>query len=43
MVGVNYWAVVVAAVVAFVGSFVWYLIFSKELATVSQAFAESQR
>jgi hypothetical protein len=42
MQGVNYLAVVVAALVAFLGSFAWYMIFGKELATVSKAFAESQ-
>ena len=41
MPGVNYIAIVVAALVAFVGSFVWYMVFGKELATVSKAFAES--
>lgn len=43
MPGVNYIAIVVAALVAFVGSFVWYMVFGKELATVSKAFAESQQ
>jgi hypothetical protein len=38
----NYWAVMVAAVVAFVGSSVWYVVFGKELAKVSPVFAELQ-
>ena len=37
---INYWAVIVAAVVAFVGSSAWYLRFGKELAKVSPVFAE---
>ena len=40
MLGINYWAVVVAAVAAFVASSVWYIVFGKELATASAAFAE---
>ena len=36
----NYWAVIVAAVVAFVGSSVWYVVFGNELAKVSPVFAE---
>jgi Protein of unknown function (DUF1761) len=39
MIPINYLAVVVATVVAFVGSMVWYIVFGKELATVSVAFA----
>lgn len=39
LLGINYWAVGVAAVVAFVGSFVWYIAFGQELAKVSPAFA----
>ena len=40
MLGINYLAVVVAAVAAFVASSVWYIVFGKELAKVSAAFAE---
>jgi len=39
---INYLAVVVAAVVAFVGGSVWYAVFGKELAKVSPVFAELQ-
>ncbi len=39
---INYWAVIVAAAVAFVGSSVWYVMFGKELAKVSPVFAELQ-
>lgn len=39
---INYWAVIVAAVAAFVVSFVWYMVFGAELAKVSTAFAEQQ-
>jgi predicted Co/Zn/Cd cation transporter (cation efflux family) len=42
MLGINYLAVVVAAVVAFVGSLVWYILWGQELAKVSKAFAEAQ-
>jgi Protein of unknown function (DUF1761) len=38
----NYWAVIVATVVAFVGSSVWYVVFGNELAKVSPVFAELQ-
>ena len=38
----NYWAVIVAAAVAFVGSSVWYVVFGNELARVSPVFAELQ-
>jgi hypothetical protein len=38
----NYLAIVVAAVAAFVGSFVWYIVFGQELAKVSPAFAAQQ-
>jgi hypothetical protein len=41
MPAINWWAVVVAALVAFVASSVWYIVWGKELATVSPAFAES--
>jgi hypothetical protein len=41
MLGINFLAVVVAAVAAFVVSSVWYIVFSKELAKVSAAFAEA--
>ena len=43
MLGINFLAVVVAAVAAFVVSLVWYIVFGKELAKVSTAFAEGQR
>ena len=43
MLGINYLAVVVAAALAFVASAVWYIVFGKELAKVSTAFAEGQR
>jgi hypothetical protein len=36
----NYLAVVVAGLVAFVGSSVWYVVFGEELAKVSSAFAD---
>jgi hypothetical protein len=36
---VNVWAVVVAAVAAFVASSVWYAVFGKQLAHASAAFA----
>jgi len=42
MFGVNYLAVVVAALAAFVATFVWYEIFGKELAKVSRAIAEQK-
>lgn len=40
MSGINFLAVTVAAVAAFVASAVWYIVFGKELAKVSAAFAE---
>lgn len=40
MLGINVLAVVVAAALAFVASSVWYIVFGKELAKVSAAFAE---
>jgi Protein of unknown function (DUF1761) len=40
MLGINYLAVIVAAVAAFVASSVWYIVFGRELAKVSVAFAE---
>lgn len=40
MLGINFVAVLVAALAAFVVSAVWYIIFGKELAKVSAAFAE---
>ncbi len=43
MLGINYLAVVVAAVSAFVASSVWYIVFGKELAKVSFAFAEARQ
>jgi hypothetical protein len=39
---INYFAVIVAALAAFVGSSVWYVVFGKELAKVSPVFAELQ-
>jgi hypothetical protein len=39
---INYLAVIVAAVVAFVASSVWYVVFGKQLAKVSPVFAELQ-
>jgi hypothetical protein len=41
MLGIHYLAVVVAAVAAFVASSVWYIVFGKELAKASAAFAEA--
>jgi hypothetical protein len=43
MLGINYLGVVVAAVAAFVVSSVWYIVFGKELAKVSFAFAEAMQ
>ncbi|MEP6986860.1 MAG: DUF1761 domain-containing protein [Chloroflexota bacterium] len=43
MVGINYLAVVVAGFVAFVASAIWYIVFGKELAKVSPAFAAQQQ
>ncbi len=43
MLGINYWAVVVAAVAAFVASAAWYIVFGKELAKVSAAFAKGMQ
>jgi Protein of unknown function (DUF1761) len=40
MFGINVLAVVVAALAAFVASAVWYIVFGKELAKVSPAFAK---
>lgn len=40
MSGINILAVVVAALAAFVASAVWYIVFGKELAKVSAAFAK---
>lgn len=40
MLGINFLAVVVAALAAFVASSAWYIVFGKELAKVSAAFAE---
>ena len=40
MLGINFLAVVVAAALAFVASAVWYIVFGKELAKVSAAFAK---
>jgi hypothetical protein len=41
MPGINFLAVVVAALAAFVASVVWYIVFGKELEKVSSAFAEA--
>jgi hypothetical protein len=43
MLDINFLAVVVAAIAAFVASLVWYIVFGKELAKVSAAFAEGLR
>ena len=43
MVAINYLAVVVAGIVAFVASAIWYIVFGKEMAKVSTAFAEQQQ
>src|SRR5689334_1229766 len=43
MLGINYWAVVVAAIAAFVASAAWYIVFGKELAKVSAAFAKGMQ
>ncbi len=40
MPAINWWAITVAALVAFVASSAWYIVLGKELATVSPAFAE---
>ena len=42
MLKMNYLAVIVAAVAAFVASSVWYAVFGKALAKVSPVFAELQ-
>lgn len=39
----NVWAVIVAALAAFMASAVWYAAFGKALANVSVAFAEQKR
>ena len=43
MLGINVVAVAVAAVVACVASLLWYLVFGKELAKVSDAFAKGMQ
>ena len=43
MLEINFLAVVVAAVTAFVASMMWYFVFGKELAKVSAAFAEGMQ
>ena len=43
MLGINVFAVVVAALAAFVASAAWYIVFGKELAKVSAAFAEGMQ
>ena len=43
MLEINFLAVVVAAVTAFVASMMWYFVFCKELANVSAAFAEGMQ
>jgi len=40
--GINYWAVVVAAIAAFVVSAMWYIGFGNELAKLSAAYADTQ-
>ena len=40
MLGINFLAVVVVGVAAFVVSLVWYIVFGKELAKVSVALAK---
>jgi hypothetical protein len=42
MLEINFLAVVLAALVAFVASALWYMLLGKELAKVSPAFAEQQ-
>jgi hypothetical protein len=43
MIGVNYWAVVVAGAAAFVAAAVWYVVFSKQRAQLSDAAASQTR
>ncbi len=43
MFGINFLAVVVAALAAFVVSAAWYIVFGKELAKVSAAFAQGMQ
>jgi hypothetical protein len=43
MLGINFLAVVVAAIAAFVASAAWYIVFGKELAKVSAAFAKGMQ
>ena len=43
MVAINYVAVVVAGFIAFVASAIWYIVFGKEMAKVSTAFAAQQQ
>jgi len=43
MLGINYLAVVVATVVAFVGSAVWYMVFGKQRTALSSAAASQTR
>ena len=43
MVAINYLAVVVAGFIAFVASAIWYIVFGKEMAKVSTAFAAQQQ
>ena len=43
MPAINYWAVLVAGVAAFVVSTVWYIVFGKELAKVALTFAEGMQ
>ena len=40
---INYAAVIVAGIVAFIASAIWYVVFGKELAKVSAAFAEQRQ
>src|SRR5260370_7605949 len=43
MLGINYWAVGVAAIAAFVASAAWYIVVGKELPKVSAAFAKGMQ
>jgi len=43
MIDVNYVAIVVAAVAAFVASSVYYILLGRQLATLSRAYADASR
>ncbi|HEX9068539.1 MAG TPA: DUF1761 domain-containing protein [Ktedonobacterales bacterium] len=43
MPGINFWAVIIAALVAFVASTVWYITFSRQLAQLSPAMAAEMK